>query len=266
MTDQPSNPTSTSSSASSPIEMTGTEDSKNHRARPSIWEIYYPQKTVGHRDMIYVSSFPQIIYFWPTLLTCFFCALFQGAFGLNPVAVGWLMIAVIVFNFLVLVQDFDQKQFIIIVLAFFALILIGWIINLYGFSFLGAIFRWIASFSPSMSTDTYIVIGTGLFILFVWGAITPMFSYWTLEQNEFIHYTQPIGRDSSIARAGCSIYKEIPDVFECILSGGGGTLVVKRDGQVLATIPNIPFLGKRMDAIEHLLSETRVVVENLKGA
>ncbi len=232
------------------------------RSKPSIWQIYFPGNVTGERSAVYLASFPPIIYFWPTIVMAFLCAFLQGVAGLNPVAVCWWMIAVVAFNFLVLVQDFDQKQFVILVLVVVSLALAGWVVTLLGFHFLRAIVDLLARFSPSMSVDAYFVFGLALGLLFLWGIITPLFSYWEFEQNEFIHFTRPIGRDMSIARAGCSVYKDIPDMFECLLSGGGGRLIIKRDDQVLASIPHIPFLAKRMIAIEHMLSETRVVVEN----
>jgi hypothetical protein len=243
----------TASSSSSPTS--------SKRRDPSVWEIYFPRRVEGHQDSVYVASFPEIIYLWPTIIVLFLCAFFQGAFGLSPVALGWLTIIVISFNLLVFVQDFDQKKFIIFVLALLAFVLITWIINLYGFTFLKRIAHWIFSFEPQFSTDAYMLLGIIMLLLFGWGIIAPRFSYWQLEQNEFIHYSQPAGRDMSIARAGCTIYKEIPDVLECIIGFGAGKLVIRKDNQILATIPNIPFLTLRMEAIEHMLSETRVIVD-----
>ena len=57
---------------------------------------------------------------------------------------------------------------------------------------------------------------------------------------------------------GSTVSKHIPDILEFLLAFGGGSLVIKRDGQVLAEIQHIPFLGLRMRAIEKMLSETRV--------
>lgn len=227
---------------------------------PSVWEIFYPREIQGHRDEIFLASFPEIMYFWPTVLTLFLCALLQSVGG-SPGAVGWIFFLIFSFNLLVLVQDFDQKKFFIFLLLVFVGILGIWIINLYGFTFIQRIASWILGFSPALSTDAYVLLGMVTLVYFVWGCVAPMFSYWKLEQNEFIHYTQPIGKDMSIARIGCSVYKEIPDIFECILSGGGGSLIIRKDNQVLATIPNVPFLGMRMKAIEHMLSETRVIVD-----
>ena len=227
---------------------------------PSVWEIYYPRKIGGHRSVVYLSSFPEIVFFWPTILISFFCAFLQAVGAVDPVSAGWLFTVVALFNFLVLVQDFDQKQFIIVCLAFLAFLLLMWIANLYGIAFFKSIASWIAGFRPVMSTDFYVLSAVSLTVFFVWGAISPMFSYWMISQNEFVHFTQPIGRDTSIARIGCTISKEIPDVLECLLTFGGGTLVIKKDNQVLASIRNIPFLSLRMDAVEHMLAETRVTV------
>jgi len=224
---------------------------------PSVWEIYFPKKIEGHRDAVFVASFPPIIYFWPTLLTLFLCAFLQ-AVGMHP---GWLFVTVLSLNVLVLVQDFDQKQFFIFVLLVLAALLGVWIINLYGFTFLKTITSWILSFDPQLTTDGYLLLGVILLVYFAWGLVTPLFNYWKLEQNEFIHYTQPIGKDMSIARMGCTLNKEIPDIIECAIAWGGGSLVIRRDSQIIATIPHIPFLGLRMEAIEHLLSETRVIVD-----
>jgi hypothetical protein len=240
-------------------ETVGSSTSTNRSG--SVWEIYFPKRAAGHRASIFIASFPEILYLWPTIVVLYLCAFFQGVAGLSPVGLGWLAVIVFCMNLLILVQDFDQKKFLILCLGILAIILGTWIVNLYGFTFLKSIAGWITSFQPAFSTDAYIVMAVILTLMFVWGVVTPLFSYWKLEQNEFIHYSQPVGKDMSIARTGCTIYKEVPDIFECLLGFGGGTLIIRRENQILATIPHIPFLGLRMPAIEHLLSETRVIVD-----
>ena len=231
------------------------------RRSGSVRDIYFPRGGPEHRDAIYIASFPEIIYFWPTVCAFFLCAFLQGVAGLDGNFLGWFTVIVLCLNLLVLVQDFDQKKFLILMLTLLALVLGVWIVNLYGFTLIRRVAGWILSFQPSFSTDAYLLLGFFTLALYVWGLTSPLFSYWKLEQNEFIHYTQPVGKDMSIARLGCTIYKEIPDIFECLLGFGAGSLVIRRDDQILVTIPHIPFLGRRMAAIEHMLSETRVVVE-----
>lgn len=242
--------------AAAPVE-------QSHRKEGSVWEIYFPRNTDGHRDGIYVASFPQIIYLWPTIAVLFLSAFLQGVVGTDPVVLGWLSIVIFSLNLLILVQDFDQKRFLILSLSLIAIFLAAWIVNLYGFTFLQSITQWLFGFQPALSTDAYVLFGLILLVLLIWGLISPLFSYWKLEQNEFIHYSQPVGKDMSIARTGCTIYKEVPDVFECILGFGAGSLVIRKENQILATIPHIPFLGLRMKTIEHMLSETRVIVDKV---
>jgi ABC-type arginine transport system permease subunit len=69
---------------------------------------------------------------------------------------------------------------------------------------------------------------------------------------------QPFGRDLSIPRQGSTVSREVPDLLEFFLLFGGGSLVIKREGQVVARIDHIPFLGRRMVALEAMLGVTRV--------
>jgi hypothetical protein len=227
----------------------------------SVWEVYLPRRGPRAHGTVHVASFPPILYFWPTMIVCIFAAMTQAASGSGSVVAGWFFVGVLTLNFIVLAHDFDQKQFIVLMLVLIVLGLLAWIVNLYGFTFLRNSMNWIFGFRPILSTDVYLLIGGVLIILFLLGSVSPRFSYWKLEQNEFIHYLQPVGRDRSIARAQCSVYREVPDIFKFLLFFGGGALVIRRGDQVLATIPHIPFLNFRMHAIEHLLGETRVVVE-----
>jgi hypothetical protein len=227
----------------------------------SAWEVYFPRRSPRAHGTVYVASFPPILYFWPTLIVCFLSAFSQAASGHDSIFSGWVFVGVLTLNFIVLAHDFDQKKFVIFILVLAVLGLLAWIVSLYGFTFLRNGVNWIYGFKPILSTDAYLLIGGVLILMFILGLISPRFSYWKLEQNEFIHYLQPAGRDRSIARAQCSVYKEIPDVFEYLLFFGGGSLVIRRNEQIIATIPNIPFLSFRMPAIEHLLGETRVIVE-----
>jgi hypothetical protein len=231
----------------------------------SLREIYIPRRGARAQGTVYVASFPPILYFWPTIIVCVAAALSQAASGTDSAIAGWFFVGVLTLNFIVLAHDFDQKQFIILMLVVIVLGLLAWIINLYGHTFLRNAVNWVLSFRPILSTDTYLLVGGVLIVLCALGSMSPLLSYWKLEQNEFIHYSQPAGRDRSIARAQCSVYKEIPDIFEYILFFGGGSLVIRRNDQVLATIPNIPFLSFRMPAIETLLGETRVIVEPESG-
>lgn len=230
------------------------------RKRESVWEVYYPFNADEDKESVPVASFPMIIYFWPSLVAFLVCGIIQmfGDAAAPSTTLGWWATAALTFNLMIIVTDLDQKKFVILMLL---LILGGaalYIARLKEWAIIGDLGHWIAGLELTYSTDAYMAIGLVLLFFFMMGMTQPRLDYWRLEPNEFVHYIQPWGRDQSIPRLGSTVSREVPDVLELILTFGGGTLVVKREGQVVARIEHVPFLGKRMRAIENLLGVTRV--------
>ena len=229
--------------------------------KESIWEVYYPRNVNEDKDAVPLASFPMIIYFWPTILAMAACGITQAITGVESVGVGWWGVGVLCFNLMVIVTDLDQKKFLISVLFTVAVGLGLWITNLKNMGLVGGIGAWIATLDVTLSTHAYLVILTVLCVFFVIGIVQPRFDYWRFEPNEFVHYVQPWGRDQSIPRQGSTVAREVPDMLELLLTFGGGTLVVRREGQVVARIEHVPFLSRRMIALEQLLGVTRVQIE-----
>ena len=226
--------------------------------KESIWEVYFPRKVHDDVEAIPVASFPMIIYFWPAMIAFLFCGLVQGGAEEQSIALGRIATACLAFNLMVIVTALDQKKFIIAGLAVVVIGLALWISNLKDFAIATSIGGWLGGLEITYATDTYLVIFVLLLFFFLLGMITPRVNYWRLEPNEFVHYVQPWGRDQSIPRQGSTVTREVPDVFELLLTFGGGSLVIRREGQVVARIKHVPFLGRRMVAIEKMLGVTRV--------
>ena len=238
-----------------------TADSHTHSTKlkkESIWEVYSPSKDQGDKEAIPVASFPMIIYFWPTMVVFLLCGLLQGLTRMPEATLGLIATAVWAFNLLVIVTDLDQKKFIIAVLLVVLVVVLGWVANLKEWAILSSVTSWLRGLNLSYGTQTYFMIGSVVAVLFVIGLAQPRFNYWRFEANEFVHYIQPWGRDQSIPRQGSTVTREVPDMLELILTFGGGTLVVRREGQVVARVEHVPFLARRMIAIERLLGATRV--------
>jgi len=226
--------------------------------KESVWEVYYPTGVRDDKEAIPVASFPMIIYFWPSLFVFSACALLQSLGWMTPQALGLIATASWTFNLLVIVTDLDQKKFLIAVLSLALVGLGAWISSLKDMGFVSRFGSWIGRLDVTFSTQAYVLLTTVLFVLFFIGMLQPRFNYWRFESNEFVHYIQPWGRDQSVPRIGSTVTREVPDVLELILTFGGGTLVIRREGQVVARIEHVPFLGKRMIALERLLGSTRV--------
>jgi len=234
-----------------------TDEASRGLEKMSIWDVYYPSRPDLDKEAIPVASFPMIIYFWPTLLSFFSCAVLQSV-GLAPSILGWWATGALAFNLLVIVTDLDQKKFAITVLVIIVAALGLYISTLKELAFAGAIGGWLAGFDLYYSSDVLWLITAFLSVFFLVGMIQPRFNYWRIEPNEFVHYIQPFGRDQSIPRLGSTVVREVPDVLELLLTFGGGTMVIRREGQVVARIEHVPFLGRRMVAIERMLGVTRV--------
>lgn len=253
MTDAPNGPDS-SNSAPKPLR------------KESIWEVYYPFNASEDKDAVPVASFPMIIYFWPAMVAFLVCGVIQlirgGPFAEDHAfmgsALGWWATGALAFNLMIIVTDLDQKKFVILMLIL-ALGALGlYVGKMQGWAIIGDVGHWIAGLKVYYGTTTYFLVGAFLLFFFGLGMAQPRFDYWRIEPNEFVHYIQPWGRDQSIPRLGSTVSREVPDVLELILTFGGGTIVIKREGQVVARIEHVPFLGKRMRSIEKMLGVTRV--------
>ncbi len=254
MTDSQNDP------SSSPEPQAAVPKPAKNPYKESIWEVYYPFNADEEKNAVPVASFPMIIYFWPSLVAFLTCGLIQlfGDSAVQSTTLGWWATAALAFNLMIIVTDLDQKKFIIVVLLLGMAGLALKIGKLQGWAVIGDVGHWIAGLKISYSTHAYLAIGVVLLFFFGLGITQPRLNYWRLEPNEFVHYIQPWGRDQSIPRQGSTVSREVPDVLELILTFGGGTIVIKREGQVVARIEHVPFLGKRMKSIERLLGVTRV--------
>ncbi|MEZ6017405.1 MAG: hypothetical protein R3F49_19990 [Planctomycetota bacterium] len=231
---------------------------KHPTKRDSVWEVYFPFRPDEDKEAVPVASFPMIIYFWPAMVAFLMCGILQGLGWGSPGTLGWISISALAFNLMVIVTDLDQKKFVIVLLLFLGAGLGLYIGRLQNWAVLGHIGDWIAARNITLSTDAFLAIGLFLLGFFCVGMAQPRFDYWRLEPNEFVHYIQPWGRDQSFPRQGSTVAREVPDLLEWFLTFGGGTIVIRREGQVVARIEHVPFLGRRMRSIEKLLGVTRV--------
>jgi len=225
--------------------------------KSSTWEVYWPGDPHVERDSIPIASFPMIIYFWPSMLVFLACGLLQAA-GVSDGTLGWIAMTTFAFNLMVIVTDLDQKKFVIALLVVGVVGLGAWITTLKDIGVVSSITSWVAGLDVRFSTHAYFLFFFLFWFFFSLGMLQPRFNYWRLEPNEFVHYIQPFGRDQSIPRQGSTVTREVPDVLELMLTFGGGTLVIRREDEAVARIEHVPFLGRRMIAIEKMLGVMRV--------
>jgi hypothetical protein len=226
--------------------------------KESIWEVYYPRNLDEDKEAVPLASFPMIIYFWPAMIGFLLCGFLQWSTDLPPDTIGLWATAIWAVNLVVIVTDLDQKKFAITLLLLALVGLGAYVSNLKDMGLVSTFTGWIDGLDVTFSNHAYLMMAGILWVLFLAGMVQPRFDYWRLEANEFVHYIQPWGRDQSIPRQGSTVTREVRDVMELLLTFGGGTLVIRREGEVVARIEHVPFLGRRMKAIERMLGATRV--------
>ncbi len=225
--------------------------------KESIWDVYYPTNIDEDKDSVLIASFPMIIYFWPSIFVFMICGILQ-TMGVTETSLGWWATASLAFNLLVIVTDLSQKKFFIVALLIAVVALLLYIAGQKEMGFVGGIGSAIGALELTYSTHVYFVISGFLALFLLLGMLQPRLDYWRFEPNEFTHYIQPWGRDQSIPRLGTTVTREVPDVLELFLTFGGGTLVIRREKEVVARIEHVPFLGRRMKMLEGMLGVTRV--------
>jgi hypothetical protein len=224
----------------------------------SVLEIFFPFNLDVDRDRVYVASFPKIIYMWPTIVALVACGLIQMAMDVEiSAALGWVFIGVFSVNWLIIAQDFPRLKFFILVLMIALIILLIWVINLKGITLLEDVQAFLKSLNPGLTDHTYIIMFVILSVLFLWGITSPLVNHWRFENNEFIHFVRPFGRDQSIPRMGHSVTMEVSDVFEFILCGAA-SIVIKQGPDVVARIENVPFAPRKMRVIDKIIGELKV--------
>ena len=224
----------------------------------SVLEVFYPFKLDIDRDRVYVASFPKIVFMWPTILALLVCAVVQMCIEAEiSKALGWIFICVFSINWLIIAQDFPRLKFVILLLVLIVLALLLWVVDLKSVTLLEDIQEFLKGLNPGLTDHTYIIMFVILTLLFFWGMTAPLVDHWRFENNEFVHFIRPFGRDQSIPRLGHSVTLEVTDVFEFILCGAA-TIVIRRENDVVARIENVPFAMRKMKAIDKIIGELKV--------
>ncbi len=224
----------------------------------SVLEVFYPFNLDKDRNRVYIAPFPKIVFMWPTILCLLTCAIVQMIQDVEiSYTLGWVFISVFSVNWLIIAQDFPRLKFVILCLVILLLLLLVWVVDLKSVTLLEDVQNFLKSLNPGLTDHAYIIMFVILTALFFWGMSSPLVDHWRFENNEFIHFVRPFGRDQSIPRMGHSVTMEISDVFEFLLCGAA-SIVIRKGNEVVARIENVPFAPRKMKVIDKIIGELKV--------
>ena len=220
------------------------------------------EKKRRERSHVIIHSYPKYVYVWPLVLLSAVFAISGSKFHsvLSPVCQGWLFLGALVLVLMAIGFDLSRNLTIswcvTIVAGVFCVL---WLKDSKHVLFFSDIGKHLANRDPEISRDweyLFAVFGGALYlIMFINARINQR---WRIGRNEIEHFAM-LSKDDSLGRGAKRIITSYPDFIELLLCGAGTIQIFSAQGGVLLrSIPNVPLLFFRSDAISRILEATEV--------
>ncbi|MHA1357425.1 MAG: hypothetical protein ACTSRC_04880 [Candidatus Helarchaeota archaeon] len=199
---------------------------------------------------VHVTSYPKIIFLWPTWLLAFIYWLIAIIGSVDLVAnkdFAWLFIGIFAFNMFVVSFEFSSSKFFLMIVVIAAVII--------GFLLLDF---WEA---PNLGLTkefylTYTVIFTIIYGL-LW--LSRRFNYLEVSSQQINYHMGIMADERRYPAPSCRFEKRTVDVFERIMPPFCAKLIMRQEGGEEAEIMDcVPRINKRLKQIEKVLEHLRV--------
>jgi len=210
------------------------------------------EKKGKHPSVIYLRSYPKVIFFWPLLISSLILWLIQWVQNLagattNTSVLGSIWFIVFFINIFVTAFDFSSTKFFVLILAILIVILLVIFIVLPN---VGSVSLGGLSLDLGLPWEFYMIMT--LILAFILGIviISTRFDYYKIERNEIYHKKGIFSSAERFPVKSLRFKKEIPDVFEFfMLRSGRLTMMPGKADEVmiLNTVLNINKVEKHLD-------------------
>ncbi|MHA1649105.1 MAG: hypothetical protein ACTSYB_02835 [Candidatus Helarchaeota archaeon] len=205
-----------------------------------------PQEKI--RDRVVVTSYPKIIYLWPTWALAFFIWLIS-IIGTIPIQdaqyywVGWLWFGIFAFNVFVVAFEFSSAKFLGLLAVIFGVILL--------FVFFPTI---IPLPNLALTRDFYLVYTAVFTIVFGLLWISRRFNYLEVTSQQITYKVGILEDERRYPAPSIHFEKQTRDIFERIMPPWSAKLVMRQEGgQVVEILECVPRINKRLNEIKEVL-------------
>ncbi|MDX1798451.1 MAG: hypothetical protein R3255_07370 [Candidatus Lokiarchaeia archaeon] len=212
------------------------------------------QKKPKYSEVIFVRSYPKVIFFYPLLITSLILWLIQALLPTDNSVLGYIWFIVFFINIFVTAFDFSSTKFFVLILAIVIVILIvvflvlpNFSIPLYDFSLYVALPY---QFYMLMSIILGFILGIVL--------ISTRFEYYKIERNEIFHKTGIFTSAERFPVKSLRFRKDIPDVFEFFMLRAGRLTIMPGKADEVMILPTVLNINKKEAHLDWLLSEVSV--------
>ena len=209
--------------------------------------------------VVYLRSYPKVIFFWPLALVSFVLWLLQMVVGEPVAGFGNFWLVVFFVNMFIVAFDFSSSKFFVLIMVVVVIVLL--LIFLVP-GFFSPPPPGDEGFKPGLTAEFYFVVTIIMALILGLVVLSSRFDYWKIERNEIYHKKGIFSTAERMPTKSLRILKEIPDVFEFFILRAGSITLMPGHGDVipLNTVLNI---NKKQKQIDYLLSHISIEPDEL---
>ncbi|MFX0005321.1 MAG: hypothetical protein ACFFA7_00240 [Promethearchaeota archaeon] len=212
------------------------------------------QKKPKFAEVIFLRSYPKVIFFYPLLVTSLILWLIQALLPADNSVLGYIWFIVFFINIFVTAFDFSSTKFFVLVLAIVIVILlvVFLVLPYYSIPF--------ASFSIYLALPYQFYMLMSIILGFILGIvlISTRFEYYKIERNEIFHKTGIFTSAERFPVKSLRFRKDIPDVFEFFMLRAGRLTIMPGKADEVMILPTVLNINKKEAHLDWLLSEVSV--------
>ena len=214
-------------------------------------------KSKTNKDYILVRSYPETIFFYPSMLVAMLSFFIQylstdSATGISPIAneLGTFFFAVFAFNFIIVAFDFGIGKTAIIAFGVIIIVLIAILLQ----EQLGAALN-LTLPKINVSNDFYFFFSLLMIGHFILVYIYSRIDYWMISPTEIYHHRGILGDEKRFGNAQhAHIEKTTPDIFEKMLFLSGDLFIKPETDPHIYRISNVFRVNMKEKKIRQILS------------
>ena len=207
-------------------------------------------KSKTNKDYILVRSYPETIFFYPSMLVAILSFFLQSANPSLANELGTFFFAVFAFNFIIVAFDFGIGKTAIIAFGVIIIVLIAILLQ----EQLGAALN-LTLPKINVSNDFYFFFSLLMIGHFILVYIYSRIDYWMISPTEIYHHRGVLGDEKRFGNAQhAHIEKTTPDIFEKMLFLSGDLFIKPETDPHIYRISNVFRVNMKEKKIRQILS------------
>ncbi|MHA1156009.1 MAG: hypothetical protein ACTSQK_07860 [Candidatus Heimdallarchaeota archaeon] len=207
-------------------------------------------KSKTNKDYILVRSYPETIFFYPSMLVAILSFFLQSANPSLANELGTFFFAVFAFNFIIVAFDFGIGKTAIIAFGVIIIVLIAILLQ----EQLGSALN-LTLPNINVSNDFYFFFSILMIAHFILVYIYSRIDYWMISPTEIYHHRGVLGDEKRFGNAQhAHIEKTTPDIFEKMLFLSGDLFIKPETDPHIYRISNVFRVNMKEKKIRQILS------------